>query len=41
MSVLGDLFDTPIERTEFVRAILIGIVSALVTVYIVKKSKVI
>lgn len=41
MNLLADLFDTPAERREFVRAILIGLVSALAAVWIAKRSKVI
>lgn len=39
--MIRDLFDTPMERAEFVRAILIGIVSALVAVYVAKHSRII
>lgn len=39
--MIRDLFDTPMERTEFLRAILIGVVSAIVAVYVAKHSRII
>lgn len=41
VSLFSELFDTPDERREFVRHILIGLSTALLAVYIAKHSKVI
>jgi len=41
LTMLRDLFDTPEERREFVRHILVGLSTALLAVWIAKHSKVI
>lgn len=41
MNVIRELFDTPEERREFVRHVLIGITTALVAVWIAKRTRVI
>jgi len=41
MNVLRELFDTPAERREFLRHVLIGLVTALVAVYVAKHSRLI
>lgn len=39
--MIRELFDTPEERREFFRHVLVGLVTALVAVYIAKHSRII
>jgi len=41
VNYLRELFDTPAERREFLRHVLIGLATALLAVWIAKHSKII